>query len=159
APARAGPHLGHDFLSPGQARAGPQGRHAQGAVRGRDQEELRRVCHADRCRDREEHHALHRRAQRDPRRRPEDLLMMPVWRAALAYLVGCVPAASLVAALAQDWKHARVAVALTDFLKGLLAVLFLAPVGLGSISQALVLTALVAGDQWPAWGRERGRLG
>ncbi len=85
--------------------------------------------------------------------------MMPVFRALAAYLVGCVPVARIVAGLVPDAKWSRVAFALTDFLKGLLAVLFLAPVGLGSVGQALVLTALVAGDQWPAWGMERGRLG
>ena len=85
--------------------------------------------------------------------------MMPVFRALAAYLVGCVPVARIVSGVVPDPKWSRVAAALTDFLKGLIAIWFLAPVGLGSVGQALVLTALVAGEQWPAWGRERGRLG
>ena len=82
--------------------------------------------------------------------------MMPVFRALAAYLVGCVPMARLVSGLTQGTKWPRAGAIVADFLRGLIAILFLAPVGLGSVGQALVLTALVAGDQWPAWGRERG---
>lgn len=85
--------------------------------------------------------------------------MMPVFRALAAYLVGCVPVARLVSGMTQGTKWSRAAVIIADFLKGLIAIWFLAPVGLGSVGQALVLTALMAGEQWPAWGQERTRLG
>jgi glycerol-3-phosphate acyltransferase PlsY len=84
---------------------------------------------------------------------------MPVTllRAVAAYLLGCVPTARLTSRLTNGRAVAPVVVALAAFLKGFVAALLFAP--LGSIGQALIVTAVVAGDQWPVFGREAGRTG
>jgi glycerol-3-phosphate acyltransferase PlsY len=77
--------------------------------------------------------------------------------AAAAYLVGCVPVARFVSYLARGRPWAPLAARLADFAKGFSAIVLFAPVS--SVGQALTLTALVAADQWPAVGKETGRLG
>ncbi len=77
--------------------------------------------------------------------------------AVAAYLVGCVPAARVVSSLASDRRWAPAAAALADAAKGFIALWLFAPTG--SVGQAFILTALVAGDQWPVFGRDVGRSG
>jgi glycerol-3-phosphate acyltransferase PlsY len=77
--------------------------------------------------------------------------------AAAAYLVGCVPLARLTNHLTKGRPWAPWASLAADALKGVLAVALFAPVG--SVGQALTVAAVVAGDQWPAFGREKGRSG
>ena len=77
--------------------------------------------------------------------------------AVTAYLVGCVPAARVAAALSAGRRWASGAGALADAAKGFLALWLLAPSG--SVAQALLVTAIVAGDQWPVFGKEIGRSG
>ena len=80
-----------------------------------------------------------------------------ILRAVAAYLLGCVPTARLVSRLTQGRAFEPAAIAAGDFLKGFLAASLFAPNG--SIGQALIVTAAVAGDQWPIAGREVGRSG
>lgn len=77
--------------------------------------------------------------------------------AVAAYLLGCVPAARLASSLAAGRPGAPWVAGLADAAKGFMALWLFAPNG--SVGQALTLTALVAGDQWPAMGREIGRSG
>ena len=77
--------------------------------------------------------------------------------AVAAYLVGCVPAARLVSERAAGRRWTPWAAALADVAKGFLALWLLAPVG--SMGQAFILTAVVAGDQWPVFGKDIGRSG
>lgn len=77
--------------------------------------------------------------------------------AVAAYLIGCVPAARIVSGLAKGRRWAPWAGALADFAKGIIALYLLAPAG--SLGQAVMVTALVAGDQWPVFGKEVGRSG
>ena len=78
--------------------------------------------------------------------------------AAAAYLVGCVPAARFVRSVAGGRPWTEAAAALADFAKGFLAIALFGP-DATAIGQALTLTAVVAGDQWPVVGRDPGRLG
>ncbi|MFI5280054.1 MAG: glycerol-3-phosphate acyltransferase [Gemmatimonadales bacterium] len=80
-----------------------------------------------------------------------------VTAAVAAYLVGCVPLARLTNHLTQGRPWAPWASLAADALKGVLAILVFAPVG--TVGQALTVAAVVAGDQWPALGRETGRSG
>lgn len=77
--------------------------------------------------------------------------------AVAAYLVGCVPAARVASSLAAGRRWAPWVGPLADAAKGFLALWLLSPNG--SVAQALVFTAFVAGDQWPIFGRETGRSG
>jgi glycerol-3-phosphate acyltransferase PlsY len=77
--------------------------------------------------------------------------------AVAAYLVGCVPAARIASGLAAGRRWAPWAGALADVAKGFIAVWLCARTG--SVGQALVVTAVVAGDQWPVFGRDVGRSG
>jgi len=77
--------------------------------------------------------------------------------AVAAYLVGCVPAARVVSRLAAGRRWAPWAALAADAVKGFAAMALFAPVS--SLGQSLTLTALVAGDQWPAFGNETGRPG
>ena len=77
--------------------------------------------------------------------------------AVAAYLVGCVPAARVASSLSAGRRWSPLAGALADAAKGFIALWLFAPIG--SVGQALIVTALVAGDQWPLVGREVGRSG
>lgn len=77
--------------------------------------------------------------------------------AVAAYLVGCAPLARLTNHLTQGRPWAPWASVAADALKGVVAVLLFAPVS--TVGQALTVVAVVAGDQWPAFGRETGRSG
>ncbi len=77
--------------------------------------------------------------------------------AAAAYLVGCVPAARLTNHVTQGRPWAPWASLAADALKGAVAIMMFAPVS--SVGQALTVAAVVAGDQWPAFGRQTGRSG
>jgi glycerol-3-phosphate acyltransferase PlsY len=77
--------------------------------------------------------------------------------AVAAYLIGCVPTARAVSKLAPAARWSHWAQVLADALKGVLAFHLFAPVT--SVGQALTVAAVVAGDQWPAFGREVGRSG
>ncbi|MFI5208707.1 MAG: glycerol-3-phosphate acyltransferase [Gemmatimonadales bacterium] len=77
--------------------------------------------------------------------------------AVAAYLVGCVPLARLTNHVTQGRPWAPWASLAADALKGVLATLLFAPVG--SVGQALTVAAVVAGDQWPVFGRQTGRSG
>ena len=78
--------------------------------------------------------------------------------AAAAYLVGCVPAARLVRRLAAGRPWVEAAAAGADFLKGFGAMAFFSP-DASALGQALTVTAVVAGDQWPFAGGDTGKLG
>jgi glycerol-3-phosphate acyltransferase PlsY len=77
--------------------------------------------------------------------------------AVAAYLVGCVPLARLTNHVTQGRPWAPLASLAADALKGVLATLLFAPVS--TVGQSLTVAAVVAGDQWPAFGRETGRSG
>ena len=77
--------------------------------------------------------------------------------AAVAYLVGCAPVAQLVARYTHGRPWGPFAETVAGFAKGFAVIAFFQPVP--SVHQALLLTALVAGDQWPIHNREGGRLG
>jgi glycerol-3-phosphate acyltransferase PlsY len=77
--------------------------------------------------------------------------------AVAAYLVGCVPLARLSNHLTRGRSWAPWASLTADALKGVLAIVLFAPVG--SVGQSLTVAAVVAGDQWPALGKEAGRSG
>jgi glycerol-3-phosphate acyltransferase PlsY len=77
--------------------------------------------------------------------------------AVAAYLVGCVPTARVASTLSAGRRWAPWAGPLADLAKGFVALLLFAPNG--SMAQAFVLTAVVAGDQWPAFGKDIGRGG
>jgi glycerol-3-phosphate acyltransferase PlsY len=77
--------------------------------------------------------------------------------AAAAYLVGCVPAARFASRLAAGRRWASWAGIAADAAKGFIACAMFPRVG--TLGQALLITAIVAGDQWPIVGAERGRLG
>ena len=77
--------------------------------------------------------------------------------AAAAYLIGCVPAARVASGLAAGRRWAPWVGPLADVAKGFFALWLLAPTA--SMGQALIVTAVVAGDQWPVFGREIGRSG
>ena len=83
--------------------------------------------------------------------------MGPISGAVAAYLVGCVPIARLASRFVAGRPIEPWVAGLADFIKGFAAVALFAPVG--SVGQALTVTAVVAGDQWPAFGREVGRSG
>ena len=77
--------------------------------------------------------------------------------AAAAYLVGCAPVAQFVAARTRGKAWGPLAETIAGFAKGFLIIALLHPVP--AMHQAVILTALVAGDQWPFQNRENGRLG
>jgi len=77
--------------------------------------------------------------------------------AVAAYLVGCVPVARLTNQLTKGRRWAPWASLAADALKGVAAILLFAPVS--TVGVSLTLAAVVAGDQWPALGRETGRSG
>jgi hypothetical protein len=77
--------------------------------------------------------------------------------AVAAYLVGCVPIARLASRYVAGRPVEPWVAGLADVVKGFAAVALFAPVG--SLHQALIVTAVVAGDQWPVFGREVGRSG
>jgi len=77
--------------------------------------------------------------------------MVVLPHAAGAYLLGCVPAARLVARWGAAFPWGRYAPPLADAAKGYLAVALFAPTL--SLGPALPATAVVVGHQWPAlWG-------
>ena len=77
--------------------------------------------------------------------------------AAAAYLTGCAPVAQFVARKTRDHPWGPLAETVAGLAKGFAIVGLLQPVP--AIHQALILTALVAGDQWPLQDRAHGRLG
>lgn len=77
--------------------------------------------------------------------------------AAAAYLAGCAPVAQFVARKTHGKPWGPFAETAAGFLKGMIVLAFIQPVS--AIHQALILTALVSGDQWPIQDRESGRLG
>ena len=81
------------------------------------------------------------------------MLFLP--QAAGAYLLGCAPAGRFARRLARADRWADALEALADVLKGYLAVTVLSP-GI-SLGPALVATAVVAGQQWPALWSEPGK--
>jgi glycerol-3-phosphate acyltransferase PlsY len=82
--------------------------------------------------------------------------MGPISGAVVAYLLGCVPAARLASRLTNGNAAEPWVMRLADFAKGFAATALLAPIG--SIGQAVTVTAVLAGDQWPLRG-EAGRSG
>ena len=78
--------------------------------------------------------------------------------AVVAYVVGCVPIASFVRHLVagRPWEVAAAVAA--DFIKGFGVMAFLSP-DASALGQALVLAAVVAGEQWPIIGRDTGKVG
>ena len=77
--------------------------------------------------------------------------------AVAAYLVGCVPAARIVTRLGGRRRWVPWVAPAADALKGFAAIAMFGPVT--TIGQALTVTAVVAGDQWPVFGSEIGRPG
>jgi glycerol-3-phosphate acyltransferase PlsY len=77
--------------------------------------------------------------------------------AIIAYLVGCMPIAQYVARKTAGKPYGPLLETVAGFLKGFLVIALLQPVH--SLHQALVVTALVSGDQWPIQNRSNGRLG
>ena len=77
--------------------------------------------------------------------------------AVAAYLIGCAPSSRIASRLVKNPAWTAWAGRLADLAKGYLALSLFGPVG--STGQALTLAAVVAGDQWPAMGREIGREG
>ena len=80
-----------------------------------------------------------------------------ILRAGAAYLLGCVPTPQLVPRLTKGHALEQAAIAAADFLRGFVAATLLAPNG--SVGQTLIVTAVVAGHQWPVTGRDVGRSG
>jgi glycerol-3-phosphate acyltransferase PlsY len=74
-----------------------------------------------------------------------------------AYLIGCVPIAQFVARMTTGKPWGPFAETVAGFAKGFIVIAIFQPVP--AIHQALILTALLSGDQWPIWNRESGRLG
>ena len=77
--------------------------------------------------------------------------------AVAAYLVGCVPIASFVRHLVAGRPWADAAVIAADFIKGFGVMAFLSP-DASALGQALVLAAVVAGEQWPIVGGDTGKV-
>lgn len=77
--------------------------------------------------------------------------------AVVAYLVGCVPVAQFIERLAKGRPWVNLAATAAGFAKGFLVLAYFHPVS--SFQQALLVTALVAGDQWPIQNKDAGRLG
>lgn len=77
--------------------------------------------------------------------------------AVVAYLVGCVPLAQFIEKRFGRQPWVNLAATVAGFAKGFLVIALFHPPS--SIAQALIVTALVSGDQWPIQNRESGRLG
>jgi glycerol-3-phosphate acyltransferase PlsY len=77
--------------------------------------------------------------------------------AAAAYLAGCVPVAQFVERKTRGKPWGPLAETVAGVLKGFAVLALINPTH--AIQQALVLTALVSGDQWPIHDRANGRLG
>ena len=77
--------------------------------------------------------------------------------AVAAYLIGCVPLAQLIERRFSQQPWVNFAATAAGFFKGFVVVALFHPTS--SIAQALIVTALVSGDQWPIHNRESGRLG
>src|SRR4051812_34886568 len=77
--------------------------------------------------------------------------------AAAAYLAGCVPVAQFVQQRTRGKPWGPLAETLAGIAKGFAVVALVNPTS--AIHQALILTALVSGDQWPIQDRSHGRLG
>jgi len=83
--------------------------------------------------------------------------MGPISGALAAYLLGCVPTARIARRLTNGHPATPWIERGADFVKGFAAVYLFAPGG--SVAMALIVTAVLAGEQWPATGGETGRSG